>query len=262
MYFEMARARNPNRDKAYQIWLKHQGNVTNRKIAEILDEDEKVVAVWKQRDKWNVVQQSDESCTTLKKNKGGAPRNNRNALKNQGGAKKGNANAKGNRGGSPPKGNDNAVTHGFFRKHFPEDVADLAAEIMEKNPIDMLWENITIQYTAIIRAQRLMFVKDQEDITKEVKKEKSSESSDEIEYEIQFAWDKHATFLNAQSRAMSTLSSLIRDFDKLANIDDERRLKLEGMKLNVKKVEAEVKKLSGSGNDKPIEIIVKRKGDD
>ncbi|MES1049337.1 hypothetical protein FOA24_07730 [Bacillus thuringiensis] len=81
----MARARNPNRDKAYQIWLKHQGNVTNRKIAEILDEDEKVVAVWKQRDKWNVVQQSDESCTTLKKNKGGAPRNNRNALKNQGG---------------------------------------------------------------------------------------------------------------------------------------------------------------------------------
>ncbi|MFH5185740.1 phage terminase small subunit-related protein [Paenibacillus sp. TAB 01] len=60
----MARARNPNRDKAYQIWLEHQGDITNRRIAEFLGEDEKVIAVWKQRDKWNVVQQSDESCTT------------------------------------------------------------------------------------------------------------------------------------------------------------------------------------------------------
>ncbi|MCZ2969987.1 phage terminase small subunit, partial [Acinetobacter baumannii] len=125
-----------------------------------------------------------------------------------------------------------AVTHGFFRKHFPEDVADLAAEIMEKNPIDMLWENITIQYTAIIRAQRLMFVKDQEDMTKEIKKETDMGT----EYEIQFAWDKHANFLNAQSRAMSTLSSLIRDFDKLANIDDERRAKLNLMNAQIDKI--------------------------
>ncbi|MHA4063341.1 phage terminase small subunit, partial [Bacillus cereus] len=133
--------------------------------------------------------------------------------------------------------NDNAVTHGFFRKHFPEDVADLAAEIMEKNPIDMLWENITIQYTAIIRAQRLMFVKDQEDTSREVKKETDMGT----EYEIQFAWDKHANFLNAQSRAMSTLSSLIRDFDKLANIDDERRAKLNLMNAQIDKIRNELK---------------------
>ncbi|COG07412.1 Uncharacterised protein [Streptococcus pneumoniae] len=163
--------------------------------------------------------------------------------------------------------------------HFPEDVADLAAEIMEKNPIDMLWENITIQYTAIIRAQRLMFVVDQEDMTKELKKEKvqydidTSEDEEgnktsemietygEREYEIQFAWDKHATFLNAQSRAMSTLSSLIRDFDKLANIDDERRMKLEQMKLGIEKTKAEVEKLTGKDKDGPIEIMITRKSE-
>ncbi|MED3063541.1 hypothetical protein P4315_30095, partial [Bacillus thuringiensis] len=124
----------------------------------------------------------------------------------------------------------------------PEDVADLAAEIMEKNPIDMLWENITIQYTAIIRAQRLMFVKDQEDMTKELRKNKVTESGFEEEWEIQFAWDKHATFLNAQSRAMSTLSSLIRDFDKLANIDDERRAKLNLMNAQIDKLKADINK--------------------
>lgn len=248
-------------------------------IAEKHDVSVNTVKSWKTRYKWDRkgVHTNNEKVRTQKKT--GAPINNKNAVGNSGNKnpKWGNKNAVGH---GPPKGNDNAVTHGFFRKHFPEDVADLAAEIMEKNPIDMLWENITIQYTAIIRAQRLMFVVDQEDMTKELKKEKVQydietdedeegnktsemiETYGEREYEIQFAWDKHATFLNAQSRAMSTLASLIKDFDKLANIDDERRLKLEGMKLNVKKVEAEVKKLSGSGNDGPIEIIVKRKGDD
>lgn len=63
----MPRARNPNRDKAYQIYKEHGGAITNRDIATLLNEDEKVVAVWKSRDKWNVVQQSKESCTTKNK---------------------------------------------------------------------------------------------------------------------------------------------------------------------------------------------------
>ncbi|MGI8349623.1 terminase small subunit [Niallia circulans] len=59
----MARARDPNRDKAYNLWKEHNGEITNREIANQLDIDEKKVAVWKSRDKWgqdnkdNVVQQ-------------------------------------------------------------------------------------------------------------------------------------------------------------------------------------------------------------
>lgn len=151
------------------------------------------------------------------------------------------------------------MTHGFFRKHFPEDVDDLAAEIMEKNPIDMLWENITIQYTAIIRSQKLMFISNQEDITKELRKNKVTESGFEEEWEIQFAWDKHAAFLKAQSRAMSTLSSLIRDFDKLANIDDERRMKLEQMKLGIEKTKAEIKEITDESSNGSRVIIVNDK---
>lgn len=54
----MPRARDPNRDKAKEIWLEYGGNITNRQISEMLGVDEKKIAVWKQRDKWNVVQQS------------------------------------------------------------------------------------------------------------------------------------------------------------------------------------------------------------
>ncbi|XZM35405.1 terminase small subunit (plasmid) [Clostridium perfringens] len=67
----MPRVRSPNRDKAFDIYKQHKGNITNREIANILNEDEKVIAVWKSRDKWNkninVVQQSNKSCTTNKK---------------------------------------------------------------------------------------------------------------------------------------------------------------------------------------------------
>lgn len=210
-------------------------------LAEKYEVSINTIKSWRKRHGWNrkrVHQKDEKGCTQTKKT--GAPFGNKNAVGNSGNKnpKWGNKNAVGH---GAPKGNHNAMTHGFFRKHFPEDVADLAAEIMEKHPIDMLWENITIQYTAIIRAQRLMFVRYQEDMTKELRKNKVTEGGFEEEWEIQFAWDKHATFLNAQSRAMSTLSSLIRDFDKLANIDDERRAKLSLMNAQIDKIRNELK---------------------
>lgn len=202
-------------------------------IAEKHDVSVNTVKSWKTRYKWDRkgVHTNNEKLRTQKKT--GAPINNKNAVGNSGNKnpKWGNKNAVGH---GPPKGNDNAVTHGFFRKHFPEDVADLAAEIMEKNPIDMLWENITIQYTAIIRAQRLMFVKDQEDTSREIKKETDMGT----EYEIQFAWDKHATFLNAQSRAMSTLVGLIEKYDKLANTE-EQKLRIEKLKKEIASIKVD-----------------------
>ncbi|UTI41107.1 terminase small subunit [Niallia sp. RD1] len=55
----MARERDPNRDKAYQLWKKHNGEITNREIANKLDINEKKVAVWKSRDKWDSTTTSD-----------------------------------------------------------------------------------------------------------------------------------------------------------------------------------------------------------
>ncbi|MCM3250342.1 phage terminase small subunit, partial [Bacillus amyloliquefaciens] len=162
------------------------------------------------------------------------------------GGQPGNKNALGNSGGAAPARNQNAVSHGFFSKYLPEETLSIMEEIQERSPADMIWDQIQIQYAAILRAQKIMFVSDKEEMIKELKKKRSliSEVSEieEEEYEFQFAWDRHATFLNAQSRAMGELRSLIKQFDQLAHEQDERRLKLEQMRLNIEKTRNEVEK--------------------
>ncbi|MEK4452313.1 MULTISPECIES: phage terminase small subunit [unclassified Paenibacillus] len=254
----MARARDPNRDQAKQIWLDHGGNITNRQIAEHLSVDEKKVAVWKQRDKWNVVQQTSDSVVQQKR---GAPKGNKNAVGNRGGAPPGSKNALGNKGGhGGPYRNDKAVTHGFFRKFLPDDTAEIMDQLETRSPIDMMWDQITIQYAAIIRAQQIMHVKDQEDKTKELKRSKLSTTeksdSEETEWEIQFAWDKHATFLTAQSRAMTTLQNLIRQYDDMCRQDGaetEQQLRVEKLKKEISILD---KKGGSDGSKQPLHIVI------
>ncbi|ALC81739.1 MULTISPECIES: phage terminase small subunit [Bacillus] len=160
-----------------------------------------------------------------------------------------------NRSGNPnpsnkfPKRNSFAKTHGMFSKYLPEDTLEIIESMDERSAADLIWDQIQIQYAAIIRAQQIMFVQDKDELTKELKKTKESDMASEEEYEIQFAWDRHATFLNAQSRAMSELRSLIKQFNELAHEDDERRLKLEQMRLGIEKTKAEINKLNKSEGD-------------
>lgn len=63
----MARKRDPRRDEAFGIWKQHNGEITNRAIAEQLDIPEKTISAWKSRDKWNAVLQKDECSTSNKK---------------------------------------------------------------------------------------------------------------------------------------------------------------------------------------------------
>lgn len=187
------------------------------------------------------------------------------------GAPKGNINAKGNEGGAP-KGNQNAVTHGFFSKVLPPETWGIMESMNERSPADLIWDQIQIQYAAIIRAQQIMFVTDKNEMIKELKKSKyevvpNGDSFEQVtteeEYEFQFAWDRQATFLNAQSRAMSELRGLIKQFNELAHVEDERRLKLEQMQLGIEKTKTEIEKAKADvktlnkTNDKgPLKIIV------
>ncbi|WP_180277907.1 hypothetical protein [Clostridium sp. LS] len=49
-------------------------------------------------------------------------------------------------------GNKNAEVHGFFSKYLPKDTLEIIKAIDEKNPLNIIWENIQIQYAAILRA--------------------------------------------------------------------------------------------------------------
>ncbi|MCB4848552.1 hypothetical protein JOY40_25890 [Bacillus tropicus] len=216
-------------------------------IAEKHDVSVNTVKSWKTRYKWDRkgVHTKDEKVRTQKKT--GAPIGNKNAVGNSGNKnpKWGNKNAVGH---GPPKGNHNAMTHGLFRKIIPSDdprALELLDEIQNHTELDMLFHSIQLQYFNILNSQRIMHVRSQNDMSKEM----ISESLNGDAYTVQFAWDKQANLLTAYSRAMTTLSSMIERFDKLANTDDERRLKLEQMKANIEKTKADTARIKGEDGE-------------
>ncbi|WP_255287102.1 hypothetical protein [Bacillus cereus] len=89
-------------------------------------------------------------------------------------------------------------------------------------------------------------------MTKELRKTQESFSkngSSSEEYEIQFAWDKQANFLNAQSRAFAEFRSLIKQFDELAHVNDKRRLELDNMRAETQFIEECIKLIKGTKKD-------------
>ena len=152
-----------------------------------------------------------------------------NVQKKKSGGQPGNKNATG------PPGNQNAVKHGLYCKHIPKETLELMDMINKSNPIDLLWDNITIAYAAIIRAQNIMYVENQRELVKQIV---SSANGGEV-YDIQYAWDRQANFINAQSRAMTTLSNMIEKYDKLCNstlATEEQRLRLIKLKTEIEKM--------------------------
>lgn len=200
----------------------------------------------------DICQKYDLSMNTLKswvkrynwaderKNKG-----KKGAHKKKRGAPKGNKNAVGNRGGpGGPPGNKKAEKHGFFSKYLPEETLNILQEINEKDPLDILWENITIQYAAIVRAQKIMYVRDREDKTIEKVGYRKGKVVGE-EWEVQQAWDKQATFLKAQSRAMSELRNMIAKYDEMLR----SCLATEEQKLRIEKLKAEISSIKGDSEE-------------
>lgn len=165
---------------------------------------------------------------------------------------KGNQRALGNRGGHAPPGNHNALTHGLFAKFLPSETLEIAEELTDISPIDILWGNICIKYAAILRAQKIMFVEDHDDIVKEIK----SDGIDATVYEIQYAWDRQAAFMTAQARSMSTLTNMLKQYEELCRSE----IATEEQRLRVDKLKAEVDALKDSSSkDKPIHITIARK---
>ncbi|MDC0753243.1 MULTISPECIES: phage terminase small subunit [Enterococcus] len=233
----MPRQRNPKRDEAHRIWIKSNKTKPLKDIANILGVSASTVRKWKSEDKWsNETKRSAPNETERYE------------------SMRGNQNAKENRGGAPPN-NKNAVTHGLFANWLPEDTRQLVQEIYSSDPADIIWNNIMIQYAGIIRSQKIMFVSDQNDLSKEESGWSSGEGGSSSTMQVQYAWDKQANFMNMQSRAMGTLANLIRQFNQMANEDDKRRLELDIMTSKIEKAQVEIRRLKiQTGDLEPEEM--------
>lgn len=232
----MARAPDERVNKACELYKQGLKLI---EIASQLNVPEGTVRSWKNRYKWdndsNATLQSDKS--NVAKEKGGQP---------------GNKNAVGH---GAPEGNKNSEKHGFFSKWLPEETAEIMKAIQKVDPLDILWDNIQLQYTAIIRAQKLMFVKDQKDKTTTKIEEKSGNVFGE-RWEVQQAWDKHATFLTAQSRAMKTLESMIKQYDEMLHKNWELATEEQKTRIEVLKAKANLSDNEPTEDDGFLDALV------
>ena len=214
----MGRARDPNRDKAFEIYSEHNGNIELIEIAERLGVSAGTVRGWKSKDKWEpkIKGTFQKKNTERSKNPRGAPKGSKNAL-----------------GHGAPKGNTNAIKHGLFAKYLPQEVYEIAQELSEKQPIDILWENITLTYANLLHAQRILYVQDVDDTTSVLI---ATTAKGGASYEIHTSWDKQGKALAAIARAQTELRGMIKTYDELTRsplVTEEQRLRIENLKAQL-----------------------------
>lgn len=217
------------KEEAFKLFKDSGGKITSKEIAEKLDISVNTINSWRAKEKW------------------------RNKIKGQ--FEPGNKKAVGH---GAPKGNLNRLKHGeycdpskfldkgFLAKYIPAATKNIIKGVLENGVthLDMLWDNIVLLYSSIIRSQKIMYVKNQDDITKVKTKEAYGENSSTEEWEYQFAWDKQEKFIKSQSSAMKTLNSMVKDYEELLHKNwdlatEEQKLRIEKLKLDISKITGE-----------------------
>ncbi|WP_061342887.1 phage terminase small subunit-related protein [Clostridium botulinum] len=227
----MGKTRSPNRERALEIYIENGGNITPKKIAEILGESASNISSWKNKDRWN---------EKLPTNRGGAPKGNLNSLKH-----------------GLYCDDNKRLPKEFLKKWFPsatikayEDSYSLGISKIDKigHYIDTIWAKV-------MRSQKITEVKNKRDTTKELKRTKESygdkSSSEEKEYEIQFSWDKVLKNLEIESKVLEKLTNAIKTYEELLHKDWD--LATKEQKLRIDKLKAEVAEITGENEDEEIE---------
>ncbi|MEF9991343.1 MAG: phage terminase small subunit [Peptostreptococcaceae bacterium] len=225
----IARLKNPNRQKAYEIYIENRGNIKLTEIADMLNEKPTNIRSWKYNDKW-----------ADKIPKAGAP--------------KGNKNAKGNRGGSgAPKGNVNSIQHGGYMSTdrilskmqdiLPKSMLNTIKALDGESSLDKLWRNIILLDAKISNAYKIIDVKNSKDHTIELKKT----DGDFIENEILFAIEKETKADAAISRMKDSLTRMIKTYEELLHKNWD--LATEEQKLRIELIKAQTNKLTGDNQE-------------
>lgn len=175
------------------------------------------------------------------------------AEKKKSGGQPGNKNAVGGKGGDgAPKGNKYAERYGFFSKYLPPDMLEIWQDIQEKSPMEMLWDQIEIQFAAIMRAQKIMMVESAGETVVDV----ISESEGGTTYRVQHADERYDRYLSAQSRAMGTLNNMLRQYEEMCNREgatEEQRARIDKLRADTARVKAETARVK-EGKDTTIVI--------
>lgn len=213
-----------NEDVRDQAYKDYQSGMKYKDIAEKYNVSLNTVKSWKTRHKWlRTVKGVHTKNKGVHTKKGGQP-NNKNAVCH----------------GAPVE-NKNALKHGLFQKHLPPECKDIFDAIETADPIDLLWDQIKLAYTNLIRSQWIMYVRDQDDMTKDI----VVDGTESTVYNIQHAWEKQSNLLSSQAKAQSVLKSMIKQYDELTRSE----LATEEQRARIDKLKADVAKINGEGEE-------------
>lgn len=227
----MARAPDKRIEQAKEMYLQGQKLV---EIASQLNLPEGTVRRWKCTHKWDN-ERSDKKSERSERKKGAQPGNKNSA-------------------GGPP-GNKKAEKYGFFSKYLPDETKEIFDAIEHADPLDLLWHQIQIAYAAIVRAQRIAYVKDHQDRTINKIGEKDGETVSEERWEVQEAWDKQNNFLKAQARAQAELSRMIKQYDEMLHANWELATEEQKTRIQSMKAKAQLNDVEETADDGFLEAL-------
>ncbi|WP_276916966.1 phage terminase small subunit [Aneurinibacillus aneurinilyticus] len=181
----MARARSPDRDRAFEMWCNSDGKMKLKDIAEALGVSDSKIRKWKSMDKWD--EQLNGTLHNMKgsvphekkerSNKGGAPKGNQNAKGNHGGAPKGNQNAVGH---GPPLRNSNAVVTGEYQSIWDELLTEKERKLMLHVPTEVMTQLVIeikrFELREFRMMERIAALRDEERVVQTVTKTQTEDS--------------------------------------------------------------------------------------
>ena len=257
----MARARDPNRDKAKQLYLESNGEMLLKDIAAQLSKSDSQIRKWKNLDKWddelkgNVTNETKSNVTNRKHSK------KVDDSKGEGKARSGNPNPK----NQFTKRNEVSVKHGFYRQWLPMDMVEIIEETKDFTLADRLWFQIETKFASLIQLHKIMFVENRSDTLKEESAYNSGEGGSGQTFKTIYAFEQYEAYIRTEARLTSEWRNVVKQFLELSDEYDERRIKLEQMQLNVEKTQMEIEKTKADINKdtvKPIEITIKGVGEE
>ncbi len=223
----MPRARDPNRERAYELYRYSGGNLDLVEIASQLNLSPGTVRGWKSKDNWEerlngTLQKNTERS---KRSKGGQP---------------GNKNAAGH-GGTGPPGNKNAVTTGEFETLFFDFLEPEEKKLAEAIPADK--EQLILQEIRLLTIRERRMLGRIENLKSAdftvVKRKKGTEKDKRTELDEQHAvlgqiQSIEDALTRVQARKQAAIDSLHR-----YGVDDAR------LEIELEKVELAALKLGG-----------------
>ena len=235
----MPRARSPERQRAFDLWIESKGQRELKDIAAELGVSPEQVRKWKHADAWD-----DKTVkVTLPNGKG-------NVTKRKKGGQPGNRNAVGNNGGAPP-GNKNNLRHGAYERVMGDLLEEDEAEIFNDIDEGLQVEAELLRTLAALNAKEVRLIKRINQIKETAAKSKSlmipaaglksviQREAGAFELDEKGKWkdkkrsaEDKANNVTTGERESSTSSHTVSVFDALSKLEAELD-RVQGRKIKV-----------------------------